>query len=127
MADCNPSQTPMQARLQLVKKSGEVVVDATEFRSVVGALRYLVHTRPDLAHSVSYVSRLMSEPHEDHLTAVKRTQRYIAGTKNHERGRTGDMMLSGYSDSDHAGDVEGSRSTSGILFYLGKSPITWQS
>jgi hypothetical protein len=73
----------------------------------------------------------MSELHEDHLTAVKRTQRYIAGTKNHdvryERGRTGDLMLSGYSDSDHAGDVEDSRSTSGILFYLGKSPITWQS
>jgi hypothetical protein len=62
---------------------------------------------------------------------MKRILRYIAGTKNHgvhyERDRAGDLMLSDYSDSDHAGDVEDSQSTSGILFYLGKSPITWQS
>jgi hypothetical protein len=36
MVDCNPSQTQMEARVQLVKKSEGVVVDATEFRSVVG-------------------------------------------------------------------------------------------
>jgi hypothetical protein len=36
-------------------------------------------------------------------------------------------MLLGCSDSDHTGDTEDSRSTSGILFYLGRSPITWQS
>jgi hypothetical protein len=33
----------------------------------------------------------------------------------------------GFSDYDHADDIEDSRSTSGILFYLGRSPITWQS
>jgi hypothetical protein len=36
-------------------------------------------------------------------------------------------VLLGFSDSDHAGDTEDSRSTSGILFYLGRNPITWQS
>jgi hypothetical protein len=51
-----------------------------EHRSVVGALRYLVHTRPDLAHSVNYVNRCMVEPHGDHQAAVKRILRYIAGT-----------------------------------------------
>jgi hypothetical protein len=106
-------------------------VDATEFRSVVGALRYLVHTRPDLAHSVSYVSRFMAEPHEDHQAAVKRILRYIAGTRDHgvhyARGKAGDLLLLGYSDSDHGGDVEDNKSTSGVLFYLGRSPITWQS
>jgi hypothetical protein len=53
MEDCNPTSTPMEARTHLVKASTATLVDATEFRSVVGALRYLVHTRPDLAHSVS--------------------------------------------------------------------------
>jgi hypothetical protein len=72
MGECNPSFTPMDARLQLV--------DATEYGSIVGALRYLVHTRPDLAHSVSYVSRFMAEPHVDHLVAAKRIMCYIAGT-----------------------------------------------
>jgi hypothetical protein len=63
-----------------VNASTEELVDATEYGSIVGALRYLVHTRPDLAHSVSYVSRFMAEPHVDHLVAAKRIMCYIAGT-----------------------------------------------
>jgi hypothetical protein len=35
--------------------------------------------------------------------------------------------LVGYSDSDHAGDVDNRKSTSGNLFYLGKCPVSWQS
>jgi hypothetical protein len=99
MLDCNPSHTPMEARLQLIKNSTEGLVDATEYRSVIGALRYLVHTRPDLAHSVGYTSRFMAEPHEDHLGAVKRILRYVAGTQDHgvryARGRADDLTLLG--------------------------------
>jgi hypothetical protein len=106
-------------------------VDATEYRSIVGALRYLIHTRPDLTHSVSYVSRFMAEPREDHQAAVRRILRYIAGTYDHgihyDKGKTWELLLLGYIDSDHAGDVDDSRSTSGILFYLGSNPITWHS
>jgi hypothetical protein len=131
MASCNPSSTPMEARLQLVKKSSEEPVNATEYRSVVSALRYLVHTRPDLAHLVSFVIRFMVGPHEDHLTLVKMILCYVAGTQEHgvryARGRAEDLTLLGFSDSDHDGDVEDSQSTSGILFYLGQSPISWQS
>ncbi|GJS06492.1 hypothetical protein Tco_0363288 [Tanacetum coccineum] len=32
-----------------------------------------------------------------------------------------------FSDSDHAGDMVGARSTSGMIFYLGRNAITWQS
>jgi hypothetical protein len=35
--------------------------------------------------------------------------------------------LVGYSDSDWAGDIITRRSTSGYIFYLGNSPIIWQS
>jgi hypothetical protein len=31
----------------------------------------------------------------------------------------------GYSDSDHAGDIDTSKSTSGMLFFLGRSLISW--
>jgi hypothetical protein len=110
----------------LVKKISGEPVNATEYQSVVGALRYLMHTRLDLAHSVSFVSRFMVEPHQDHLVAVKRILRYVAGTQedgvHYDRGRADDLTLLGFSDSDHAEDVEDSRSTSGILFYIGHSP-----
>jgi hypothetical protein len=129
MADCNPCQSPMETRLKLIKGCTEARVDTTQFRSVVDALRYLIHMRTDLAHSVNYVSRFMSKPHEDHQARVKRILKYVASTQDHDirfvRGGAGELLLHGYSDSDKGGDIEESKSTSGILFYLGKNPITW--
>ena len=71
----------MEARLQLRKAGTTTIVDATNYRSIVGSLRYLVNTRPDLAYSVGYVSRFMEAPREEHLVAVKRILRYVAGTR----------------------------------------------
>jgi hypothetical protein len=53
----------METRLKLSKSSSEALVDATIFWSIVGSLRYLVNTQPNIAFVVSYVSRLLSEPH----------------------------------------------------------------
>ncbi|CAA6674416.1 unnamed protein product [Spirodela intermedia] len=62
MAGCNPCQVPMATRLKLSKRSTEPLVDATAYRNIVGSLRYLVNTRPDLAFAVGYVSHLLEEP-----------------------------------------------------------------
>jgi len=82
MVECNACDVPMQAKLKLSRDSDCPQVDATEYRSLVGSLRYLVNTRPGLAFSIGYVSRFMEEPHEDHLAAVKHILRYIAGTRD---------------------------------------------
>jgi hypothetical protein len=37
------------------------------------------------------------------------------------------LQLRGYSDSDHAGDVDDRKSTTGAVFYLGPNLITWLS
>lgn len=58
MAGCNPCVVPMEARRKLSKKgSRSTPVDKTFYRSVIESLRYLVHTYPDLAFAVVYVSR----------------------------------------------------------------------
>ena len=49
----------MEARLQLRKAGTTSTVDSTNYRSIVGSLRYLVNSRSDLAYSVGYVSRFM--------------------------------------------------------------------
>ena len=82
MEECNPTHVPMEPRLKLSKRSEAPVVDATEYRSVVGSLRYLINTRPDLAYSVGYVSRFMEAPTMENWTAVKHILRYIKGTTN---------------------------------------------
>ncbi|XP_066323794.1 uncharacterized mitochondrial protein AtMg00810-like [Miscanthus floridulus] len=66
MAECKPYVTPIEERLKLTKTSTAAKVDATLYRSIVGGLRYLVHTRPDIAFVRGYVSRFMEDPREDH-------------------------------------------------------------
>ena len=83
LASCNPSITPMESRLKLSKSSTDPAVDATEYMRIVGALRYLVNTRPDLAYAVGYVSRFMEKPTTEHVVAVKRILRYVVGTVNY--------------------------------------------
>jgi hypothetical protein len=128
--DCNSCSTPMEARLKLSKQGGGDAVDKTLYRSVIGGLRYLTHTRPDIAFAVGYLSRFMENPSSDHYTAVKHLLRYIAGTLEHGCALTrgnGALELIGFSDSDHAGDIDDRKSTTGVIFFLGTSPVSWLS
>lgn len=131
LASCKPISTPMEVRLKLSTKSTTPTVDATMYRSLVGSLRYLVHTRPDIAFAVGYVSRFMETPRQEHLVAVKHLLRYIAGTVDYglvyPRLSNGVNNLIGYTDSDMGGDVDERRCTAGVLFFLGDMPVTWQS
>ena len=65
----------------------------------------------------------------EHQQAMKRIIRYIVGTLDHGLYYPrclGAAHFVGYSDSDHdhAGDIDTSKSTSGILFLLGKCLVS---
>jgi len=128
LAGCNPSHIPMEPRLKLSKASTAPAVDATAYRSIVGSLRYLLNTRPDLAFSAGYVSRFMEKPTIEHQAAVKRVLRYISDTLDYGcyyTRKEKDAHLVGFSDSDRAGDIDTRRSTSGVLYFLGNNVIIW--
>jgi hypothetical protein len=76
------------------------------------------------------MSRFMEAPTEEHLASMNRILRYIAGSVRlgcrYGRG-TGAPRLVGYGDIDWGGDVDSRKSTSGTMFFLGSSPVTWQS
>ncbi|KAJ9542758.1 hypothetical protein OSB04_029264 [Centaurea solstitialis] len=129
MEECNAAQCPMEPRLKLLKAEDEPEVEATHYRRVVGCLRYLLHTRPDLAYSVGVVSRYMQSPRESHARAVKQILRYLRGTISLgiRYERCDELKLLGYSDSSHNVDADDGRSTTGHIFFLGKSPISWCS
>ncbi|KAL4581058.1 hypothetical protein LXL04_017266 [Taraxacum kok-saghyz] len=57
LLDCNPTKSPMEPKLKITKDEDGEEVDPTEYRRVVGCLRYLTHTRPDLSFSVGIASR----------------------------------------------------------------------
>ena len=129
MEACNPCATPMEPRLKLSKQSTSPAVDATEYRSLIGSLRYLMNTRPDMAFAVGYLSRFMEDPRQEHMAAMKHLLRYVAGTIDYGLAYTSnaEFELVGYSDSDMAGDVDDRKSTSGVLYFLDGNPVAWQS
>ena len=98
------TQAPVEPKLQLLKDSDEDDVDPTQYRRLIGSLRYLCHTRHDLAYSVGVVSRFMQKPEVSHLTATKRILRYLKGTLDYgilfpavDEGK--ECKLVGYTDS----------------------------
>ncbi|KAI3498732.1 hypothetical protein L1887_09191 [Cichorium endivia] len=129
MEDCNPAKYPMEPKMPLTKDEGGVPVNATKYRCLVGSLRYLTHSRPDLSYSVGIVSRYMETPKESHLKAVKHILRYIKGTVDYglvyRKGGSGKLV--GFSDSSHGMDLDDRKGTTGTVFYFSGSPITWSS
>ncbi|KAI3757868.1 hypothetical protein L6452_05411 [Arctium lappa] len=129
MLDCNETKIPMDPGTKLIKTEGGELVDATKYRSLIGCLRYLLHTRPDLSYSVGLLSRFMQEPKEQHMKAIRQVLRYIKGTLNFgiTYKKKGGCKLLGYSDSSYGINIEEGKGTTGIVFYLGNSPISWNS
>ncbi|KAL4378427.1 hypothetical protein GQ457_02G036270 [Hibiscus cannabinus] len=78
MAKSTP--TLMLSSVKLVQDGGSLLQDAQEYRSIVGALLYVCHTRPDIAFSVNKVAQFIHKPCETHLDAVKHVLRYLART-----------------------------------------------
>ena len=133
MEHSKPARTPMAQGMKLLKATEHSeMVDATLYQSAVGSLLYLSGwTRPDIAFSVSSVSRFCSRPTKEHWTAVKRIFRYLNGTLNYglvyEKNEDKNDGLIGYSDADWAGDANDRRSTSGYLFMMAGAAVSWKS
>ncbi|XP_021321249.1 uncharacterized protein LOC110437213 [Sorghum bicolor] len=131
LSRCNPTNTPMELRVRLVSGTADKVLDGTRYRSVIGSLRYLVNTKPDIAFVVGLVSRFMESPNSEHWAVVKRIVRYVSGTIDYGCKFTkeveGGLNLLGYRDSDHGGDLIKRRSTNGLTFFLGRNLVTWSS
>ena len=132
MNNSKPVTTPIDTGTKLIKEGVEEPVDATLFKQIVGSLRYLCHTRPDITYGVGLISRFMEKPMTSHLVAAKRILRYVKGTEGlgilYRTGiDTPDAELYGYSDSDWSGDVNDRKSTAAYVFMYGNAPFSWCS
>ncbi|GJW58649.1 retrovirus-related pol polyprotein from transposon TNT 1-94, partial [Tanacetum coccineum] len=127
MAGCKTACTPMNIGEKLQHEDGTEAADGTLYRSLIGRLIHLTHSRPDISFSVGLLSRFMHKPSKHHLGAAKRVLRYLAGTKDFGIWfqRTKDFKLKGY--TDWAGSVEDRKSTSGSCFILGEAVVSWSS
>nr|GEW63484.1 ribonuclease H-like domain, reverse transcriptase, RNA-dependent DNA polymerase [Tanacetum cinerariifolium] len=129
MIDCNETLIPMDPRTRLTKVTEGTMVNSIKYQSLIGCLRYLLHTRPGLSYYVGLLSHFMQEPREQHMKAIRQVLRYVKGTKDygitykHNRGN----KIHGYIDSSYGVNTQGGKGTTGIIFYYGESPISWST
>ncbi|GJT39427.1 retrovirus-related pol polyprotein from transposon TNT 1-94 [Tanacetum coccineum] len=119
---------PLPITKTLTLKRG-LPVDATKYRSMIGALMYLTSSRPDIVHATCLCARYQAKPTEKHLKEVKRIFRYLRGTVNTGLWYTKDsgFELTGFSDADYAGCKDTFKSTSGGAQFLGEKLVSWSS
>jgi hypothetical protein len=126
---CKPCSTPVDTQAKLSATDGNPMTDATDYRSLVGALQYLTFTRPDISYAVQQVCLHMHAPREPHLSAVKRILRYLRGTLDHglllRPSSPSELVV--YTDANWAGCPDTRKSTSGFAFFLGCNLVSWSS
>ena len=126
MEDSKPVGTPMCTGLKLTKDDESKEVDQTLYRSMIGKLQYVVHTRPDIALEVGIVARLSAKLKEIHMMAVKRILRYLKGTEDYGLWYKlgGNLDLKVFTDADWVGKIDDRKSTSGGAFFLVKRLVS---
>ena len=71
MEDCKLVCTPVECGTKLSKHDDRAIVNPTYFNSLVGSLRYLTSTKPDILYGIGLISRFMEEPKPIHFKVAK--------------------------------------------------------
>ncbi|XP_040996114.1 uncharacterized mitochondrial protein AtMg00810-like [Juglans microcarpa x Juglans regia] len=112
---------------QHLSADGPPFSDPTLYRSLVGALQYLIITSSDIAHAVNSISQFQHTPTADHFLAGKHILLYVKGTLHFGLTFCPSVVpstLVAYSDADWAGCPDTHRSTSGHSIYLGDKLVS---
>jgi hypothetical protein len=135
MEDSARKLLPMQSNWKPhARTDEEEACDKGLYRQAIGSLLYAaLGSRPDIAYAVGLLGRYASDPSIEHWGAIKHLLRYLNGTRNYELAVVREQhdlpanTVIAYSDADHAGDLDGARSTSGWLVFFNGALIMWKS
>lgn len=124
-----PAATPLPLNLKISQDDGNLIPDPSVYRSLIGKLNFLTHTRPDISYAVQTLSQFMQKPHTAHLSALYHLLSYIHHT--HSQGillrAIPSLTLQAFSDSDWGSCPDTRKSLTGYVLLLGGSPISWKS
>nr|GEV46325.1 reverse transcriptase domain-containing protein [Tanacetum cinerariifolium] len=124
---CDPIGTLMEIKDKLDLDKNRTLVDATKYRSMIGALMYLTLRRPDIVHATCLCAQYQAKPIEKHLKEIKRIFCYLLGIINMGLWYMKDsgFELTRFSDVDYAGCKDIFKSTSGGAQFLGEKLVSW--
>src|SRR3990167_2624399 len=133
--DAKPLYTPIDPSIKLSTTQCPTTeqeiqkMKAYPYRELIGKLNYLsLNTRPDIAVSVSKLSRFMNNPGLIHWKMAIKVLRYVKTTKDFCLVlQPTDDRLCVYTDADWAGEIDDRRSTSGHCILFGGSLVSWKT
>ncbi|KAG5666119.1 putative transposon Ty5-1 protein, partial [Polypedilum vanderplanki] len=121
LVDAKTSKYPLDPGYYKLQNS-EPLPDNQEYRKLIGMLlNVTVHSRPDIASSVSILSQKVSNPEIKDLVEVKRVIKYLAATKDLSlrlSDKNSDQDLLFYSDANWAEDRTDRKSNSGYIGFV---------
>jgi Reverse transcriptase (RNA-dependent DNA polymerase) len=127
MTYAKPSKFPLDTGYY--KFDGKELATNEEFRMIIGSLLYLsTNTRPDIAASVSILSKRIKDPQDTDLNEAKRIIRYLKGTKDLKlrlSSSDGNSKMFVFSDSDWGEDRRDGKSNSGMYCSINGGAIMW--
>ena len=130
LKDAKPVATPVCVSSKLTKATeDDELFDKSLYQLAVGRFHYLsTMTRLDIKFAISNVAKYCSEPMKEHWNAVKRIMRFLKGTHNfgllYKKSNSSSCI--GFSDSDWAGDLDDQRLTSGYIFQVDGTAVSWK-
>ena len=127
--NCKPVATPMDHTYQGTTEEEEIQ-HKYPTREALGCLMYLSNcTRPDISYAVNNLARHVTKPTYRQWKSIQRIVKYLLSTCNigiHFSSRSS-LLITGWADSDFAGDSCDRNSTTGWLYKIGKNTVAWKS
>jgi hypothetical protein len=137
--DLDPISTPLPFDCQILIHVGPLTPSDAEFmrdklfHSLLSVLIWgACGTRPDISFACGALGRVQNNPMPYHWDLLIGVCRYICGTMDYgiryeSKPKDGSLKPVGYVDSDWARCIDSRRSTSGYVFFMGNSPVSWLS
>lgn len=130
-SEISPNSVPADPQASLsVENEGLLDEGEVPYREVVGSLIFAaIVSRPDISYAVGVASRYLAKHSMVQWNGVKRILKYLRGTANYGilYKSNSSCEITGYCDSDFAGDVSTRKSTTGYNFMLCDGVVTWNS
>eukprot|EP00854_Cymbomonas_tetramitiformis_P001632 gene1632-biopygen1497 len=136
MTECNPSPTPMEPKLSSMPVDPKEPTVTYPYANLAKELMWVARcSRADILTAVCYLARFVHCYGEVHWKHLLRVPKFLKGTAGEcmalqcsERvSHTAKLVVTAYSDSDHAADKVTRRSVTGSLVRLNGSTVMYSS
>jgi len=138
MTECKPVPTPIYKDKPGPRMGEDPSCDRDLYLKLIGSLSWIaIGTDPDISFAFSYLGRFNTDPSLIYWTCAKRVLGYHKGTKHLKLSLGGELevsrqwkegfRLSGYVDSDFAGEATSLKSTTSYVLLHGSGIVQWHS